>query len=147
MPHPAGQRPIDVALLDQLTAALRHTAKPVTTADLAARMPTTLHTHRAGQLGPDLCRDDHRIFAHHPYVDLVECRGPAEHLIRVSCTPVQVLPLLVHLQARGRVQHLHGRYGPEALWAWIPPHEAPGREDELELDRAFHAITTHQEPS
>lgn len=136
-------QPVDVFLLDQLTAALRSAATTVRTSDLCERMPRAVQVHHSPVYVSSPCRRGHAIYDHHPYVELVECRGPRTHVVRIQITPVQLQPMLQLLRGQGRVEHHSPRYGPDSLWSWVEPWWSPGtRQAELDTARAFAAIVS-----
>ena len=139
---PTGHDLLDLALRDQLIAALRTIGVPVSTADLAKRMPRHLHLHHGGWQTPPLCTDGHAMIGYNPYVDLVECRGPHEHVLSMATMPARIYPMLQQLRRDGRCQRV-GRiaYGPLTMWVWVPAALAPtARQAEADLDDQFAEI-------
>lgn len=136
---PTGHDLLELALRDQLIAALRAIRVPVSTADLARQMPRHLHLHHGGWQTPPLCTDGHALIGYNPYVDLVECRGPHEHLLSMQTMPARIYPMLQQLRREGRCQRV-GRvtYGPLTRWVWVPAALAPAaRQDEVDIEDRF----------
>lgn len=133
----------ETILRDHLVAALRDAVVPISTLDLAKLMPGYTVLHRPRTLGVPLCVADHSPIRRLPYAQLVECRGPGEHVLAMSTTPLEIAPLLEQLRGEGRCQQLgRARVGPGVLWSWVPPAWAPSRRAEVELEEQFAAIVT-----
>lgn len=139
---PTGHDLLELALRDQLIAALRTAGSPINTSNLALLMPRHFHLHHGGWHAPPLCIDGHALIACNPYVDIVECRGPHEHLLSIQTMPARIYPMLQQLRREGRCQRV-GRiaYGPLTQWVWVPAAFAPeARQAEADVDDRFAEI-------
>lgn len=129
----------NVALRDNLAAALRDADGLLSTDELAALMPRRIEVERTppgARWTP--CADDHYRWRMNRFTEVVECRGN-EHVLSRQLLGPAIYPHLRALENKGLCERVRFRDDKRAFWRWVAPSEVD-RAREVEIAERFAEI-------